>query len=121
MLPWSPLARGRLCRPWASSTSRSQSDPNGDRLYTANAEADRSIVDAVAEIAAARGVSVALAWVFRHPAVTAPIVGATREEHLDDAIAAIDLTLDDAEAARLESAYTPRAVARAGGMSVLTV
>ncbi|HWL42067.1 MAG TPA: aldo/keto reductase [Ilumatobacter sp.] len=114
VLPWSPLARGRLCRAWAASTSRSQNDPNGDRLYTADAESDRSIVDAVAEIAAARGVSmahVALAWVFRHPAVTAPIVGATREEHLDDAIAATDVTLDDAEAARLESAYTPRAVA----------
>lgn len=108
VIPWSPLARGRLTRPWDSSTNRSETDEFGKNLYN---EGDAEIVQSVLDVAEARGVapaSVALAWVLRHPAVTAPIVGASKPHHLDDAVAAIDLELTDDEVARLESAYTPR-------------
>jgi aryl-alcohol dehydrogenase-like predicted oxidoreductase len=109
VIPWSPLARGRLTRPWGDETARSESDAFGNTLY--GEESNHSIVDAVGAIAAERGVSaaqVALAWVLSKPAVTAPIVGATKPEHLADAIAAVDLELSDAELARLEEHYTPR-------------
>src|SRR3954462_5488051 len=95
VIPWSPLARGRLTRDWDASTARSESDRFGSSLYS---DDDRRIVDAVAKIAESRGVSraqVALAWVLRQPAVTAPIVGATKPGHLEDAIAAVDLELSD--------------------------
>ena len=108
VIPWSPLARGRLTRDWDASTARSESDPFGSSLYS---DDDRRIVDAVAKIAESRGVSraqVALAWVLRQPAVTAPIVGATKPGHLEDAIAAVDLELSDDEAAQLEGPYSPR-------------
>jgi aryl-alcohol dehydrogenase-like predicted oxidoreductase len=108
VIPWSPLARGRLTRDWDTTTARSQTDRFGSSLYS---DDDRRIVDAVAKIAESRGVSraqVALAWLLRQPAVTAPIVGATRPQHLEDAIAAVDLTLSDDEAAQLEGPYTPR-------------
>jgi aryl-alcohol dehydrogenase (NADP+) len=111
VIPWSPLARGRLTRPWSSVTSRSETDEFGKALYV---EEDRAIVDAVAAVAAERGVSpaqVALAWVLAQPAVSAPIVGATRPHHLADAVAALDLTLSDDELARLGGPYTVRAVA----------
>ena len=112
VIPWSPLARGRLTRPWGERTNREETD----RLlttgtYTQQQDADRLIVDAVGQIAAERGVSmaqVALAWVRRQPAITSPIVGATKLQHLTDAIAACDLVLTDEEAARLTAAYTPR-------------
>jgi 1-deoxyxylulose-5-phosphate synthase len=107
VIPWSPLARGRLTRAWDASTERSQTDRFGSSLYS---DDDRRIVDAVAKIAESRGVSraqVALAWLLRQPAVTAPIVGATKPEHLEDAIAAVDLELHD-EAAQLEEPYSPR-------------
>ncbi|HEY4226361.1 MAG TPA: aldo/keto reductase [Pseudolysinimonas sp.] len=109
VIPWSPLARGRLTRPWGTETTRTASDAFGTRLYPE--ESDRQIVDAVAAVAAERGVPaarVALAWMLSKPAVTAPIVGATKPEHLADAITAVDLELSDAELARLEEHYTPR-------------
>jgi len=111
VIPWSPLARGRLTRDWDETTARSETDAFGKRLYT---EGDRSIVERVAEIAGERGISraqVALAWVLSKPVVTAPIVGVTKDHHLDDAVAAVDVQLSEEEIARLEEPYTPHAVA----------
>ncbi|HEV7657921.1 MAG TPA: aldo/keto reductase [Mycobacteriales bacterium] len=108
VIPWSPLARGKLTRDWDTTTARSQSDRFASTLY---ADDDRRIVDAVAKVAESRGVSraqVALAWVLRQPAVAAPIIGATRPEHLEDAIKAVDVRLSDDEAAQLEGPYTTR-------------
>jgi 1-deoxyxylulose-5-phosphate synthase len=108
VIPWSPLARGRLTRDWDSTTARSERDRFGSTLYS---DDDRRIVDAVAKIAESRGVAraqVALAWLLHQPAVTAPIVGATRVAHLEDAIAAVELELSDEEAAQLEGPYSPR-------------
>jgi 1-deoxyxylulose-5-phosphate synthase len=108
VIPWSPLARGRLTRDWDTSTARSQADAFATRLYS---DDDRRIVDAVGKIAESRGVSraqVALAWVLRQPPVTAPIIGATKPGHLEDAIAAVDVTLTDDEAGQLEEPYSPR-------------
>jgi aryl-alcohol dehydrogenase-like predicted oxidoreductase len=111
VIPWSPLARGRLARDWDATSARSATDEFGKSLYQ---ESDRDIVDAVAQAAAARGVGrapVALAWLLRNPVVTAPIVGMGRPEHLDDALAALTIELTDDEASRLEKHYTPRSVA----------
>jgi len=111
VIPWSPLARGRLTRPWESQTTRSQSDEFGATLYS---EIDKPIVDAVVRIAAQRGVApaqIALAWVLANPVVTSPIVGATKPHHLDDALAALTLVLDESEIAALEDHYVPHAVA----------
>ncbi|NUP75254.1 MAG: aldo/keto reductase [Sinomonas sp.] len=108
VIPWSPLARGRLTREWGTTTARTESDEFGRRLYH---ESDKAIVDGVGTVADRRGVpraQVALAWVLRNPVVTAPIVGATKSSHLEDAVAALEVALDDAEAAELEGAYTPR-------------
>jgi aryl-alcohol dehydrogenase-like predicted oxidoreductase len=108
VIPWSPLARGRLTRDWDATTARSETDNFGRSLYS---DDDRRIVAAVAKTAESRGISraqVALAWLLRQPAVTAPIVGATKPEHLEDAIAAVGVTLSDDEAAQLEGPYTPR-------------
>ncbi|GAB2933514.1 aldo/keto reductase [Rhodococcus aerolatus] len=107
-IPWSPLARGRLTRPWDTTSARSETDEFGGSLYQ---DGDEKIVDVVTAVAAERGVTpaqVALAWVLRHPVVDAPIVGATKAHHLDDAVAAVDLELSDDECARLEEHYTPR-------------
>ncbi|MFW3172329.1 aldo/keto reductase [Geodermatophilus sp. CPCC 206100] len=112
VIPWSPLARGRLTRDWDEATNRSEQDDFGRRLY--DEAADRAVVERVAEVAAERGVpraQVALAWVLAKPVVTAPIVGVTKDAHLDDAVAAVDLQLTDEEVARLEEPYTPHAVA----------
>jgi aryl-alcohol dehydrogenase-like predicted oxidoreductase len=109
-IPWSPLARGRLTRPWAEQTARSETDEFGRSLY---GEGDRSIVEAVLGVAAKRGVAparVALAWLLGKPGVDAPIVGATKAHHLDDAVAAVDLRFDDSEVGALEECYQPRAV-----------
>jgi aryl-alcohol dehydrogenase-like predicted oxidoreductase len=109
-IPWSPLARGRLTRAWDAQTNRSEHDEFGRSLVS---EFDKPVVDAVLSIANARGVApaqIALAWVLRNPAVSSPIVGATRTEHLDDAIAAVDLSLSDDEAATLEEHYRPHGV-----------
>ncbi|MCH6471903.1 aldo/keto reductase [Sinomonas terrae] len=106
-IPWSPLARGRLAREWGTTTNRTETDQFGRTLYH---ESDKAIVDAVGRVADRRGVAraqVALAWVLRNPVVAAPIVGATKSSHLEDAIAALEIELDDAEAAELEEAYTP--------------
>jgi aryl-alcohol dehydrogenase-like predicted oxidoreductase len=107
-IPWSPLARGRLARAWGITTERSEGDEMGRGLYL---ESDRLIVDAVETVARERGVGmaqVALAWVLRHPVVAAPIVGATKSDHLREAAAAVDLELTDDEVRRLEEAYSPR-------------
>lgn len=114
VIPWSPLARGRLTRDWNSSTPRSETDEFGKTLYL---ESDHLIVDRVAAVAAARGVpraQVALAWVLANPVVTAPIVGATKMVHLQDAAAAVSLTLSAEEVALLEEPYEPHAVAGFG-------
>jgi aryl-alcohol dehydrogenase (NADP+) len=110
VIPWSPLARGRLARPWEESTARSETDEFGRSLYLGS---DRVITERVAEVAATRGVppaQVALAWLLAQPAVTAPIVGATRPEHLEDAIAAVTLELSGAEIAALGEPYQPHGV-----------
>jgi aryl-alcohol dehydrogenase-like predicted oxidoreductase len=107
-IPWSPLAKGRLARPWGTETKRTQTDAMGTRYVGAENE---PIVDAVQQVAQARGVpmaQVALAWVLRHPSVSAPIVGPTKEHHLADAVAALDVRLTDEEVAALEAPYTPR-------------
>ncbi len=112
VIPWSPLARGRLTRSWDEGSERLQTDEFGKTLYVAP-EADRRVVDAVANIAAARGVpkaQVALAWMLGKPYVTAPIVGASRAQHLDDAVAALSLSLTPAEINALEEHYVPHAV-----------
>lgn len=113
VIPWSPLARGRLTRDWDEQTNRSQNDEFGANLYAATAEADRKIVEQVAGIAAKREIpraQVALAWLLNKNVVTAPIVGATKLHHFDDAAAAVSIKLDPQEISQLESAYVPRAV-----------
>ncbi|MER5876124.1 MULTISPECIES: aldo/keto reductase [unclassified Streptomyces] len=110
VLPWSPLARGRLTRDWDTATERSRNDDFGRKLYQ---EGDREIVDAVARIAADRGVPrarVALAWLLGRNTVTAPIVGATKPSHIDDAVAALDVELTDKETEQLEQPYAPREI-----------
>jgi aryl-alcohol dehydrogenase-like predicted oxidoreductase len=110
-IPWSPLARGKLTRDWDASTTRSETDEFGKRLYH---DDDRLIADTVATIAEERGVpraQVALAWVAAHPAVSAPIVGATKASHIDDAVAAVDLVLTEDERKRLAADYQPHAPA----------
>jgi aryl-alcohol dehydrogenase-like predicted oxidoreductase len=111
VIPWSPLARGHLTRDWNATTMRSGTDKFGQGLYHQAEEASRKIVDAVAAIANERGVSraqVALAWLLQKPAVTAPIVGVTKPEHLTDAIAAVDLKLSNDELRKLEEPYLPQ-------------
>ena len=110
VIPWSPLARGFLTRDPSESSTRKETDEFGKTLY---GTADRGVIDAVARIAAERGVpraQIALAWVSKHPAVSAPIVGATRPEHLTDAIASLDIRLTPDEIRELEAPYTPQPV-----------
>ena len=111
VIPWSPLARGRLTRDWDATTARSETDDFGRKLYQPE---DRLIVDQVGRIADDRGVAraqVGLAWMLSKPVITAPIVGATKLEHLQDAVKAVDLVLTADEIALLEESYTPHAVA----------
>ena len=114
VIPWSPLARGRVARPWdeqGSGTRGAGTDQLLDRLYHQDEDSNRAIVDAVARIAEARGVTmaqVALAWVASKPVVAAPIVGATKPHHIDDAVAGVALELTAEEIAALEAPYTPR-------------
>ncbi len=113
VLPWSPLARGRLTRDWGETSNRMETDEFGKTLYAATEDADRKIVERVAEIAAKRGVpraQVALAWVAQKPFVTAPIVGASKPHHLDDAVAALSLKLTPEEISSLEEPYVPHPV-----------
>ena len=113
VMPWSPMARGRLTRPWDSTTARTETDEFGRGLYANTADADRQVVEAVGRVATARGVpmaQVALAWVLGQSAITAPIVGATRLAQLDDAVAALALRLTPDEVAALEAPYVPHAV-----------
>ena len=113
VIPWSPLARGRLTRDWRETSQREATDEVGKRLYTAAVDADRAVIDAVAAVAAARGVpraQVALAWVIQKAGVTAPIIGASRAGHLEDAVAALDLRLTADECAALEAPYVPHPV-----------
>jgi aryl-alcohol dehydrogenase-like predicted oxidoreductase len=113
VLPWSPLARGRLTRPWDEATERARTDEFGKKLYAATADADRRVVERVAQVAARRGVPravIALAWLLKNPVVTAPIVGASKLQHLEDAVAALSLTLTTEEIAELEAPYVPHPV-----------
>jgi 1-deoxyxylulose-5-phosphate synthase len=113
VIPWSPLARGTLTRPWGTQTDRAEKDEFGKTLYQQTVESDKKVVDAVAAIAEARGIpraQVALAWVAQQPAVTAPIVGATKPNHLDDAAAAVELELTDDELTQLTEHYVPHAI-----------
>jgi aryl-alcohol dehydrogenase-like predicted oxidoreductase len=115
ILPWSPLARGRLTRDWNVTSERSETDQVGKKLYSAMADADRKVVERLSEIAANRGVSraqLALAWVLQKEPVTAPIIGATKLHHLDDAVAALSLKLSAKEIASLEEIYVPHPVER---------
>jgi aryl-alcohol dehydrogenase-like predicted oxidoreductase len=112
IIPWSPLARGKLARPWTTQapTLRDQTDPVSVGLYKRNEELDRAIVDRLTELAAAKGLpqaQVALAWLLSKPAVTSAIVGTTKLEQLDDALAAVEVTLSPAEIAALEEPYRP--------------
>ena len=115
VLPWSPLARGRLTRAWESqsSTTRSQTDEYGKKIYSGTEGADKPIVDRVGEIAEARGITraqIALAWLFHQPAVTAPIVGATKPHHLEEAVGALAIKLSEAEIEALEAPYVPHPI-----------
>ncbi|HZV94180.1 MAG TPA: aldo/keto reductase [Caldimonas sp.] len=113
VIPWSPLARGRLTRPWDETTTRSESDGFGRSLVARSADADRKVVEALGAVATRLDrprAQVALAWVLAKPEVTSPIVGATKIEHLDDAIAALSLALSPGDVAELEAPYVPHAV-----------
>jgi aryl-alcohol dehydrogenase-like predicted oxidoreductase len=116
VLPWSPLARGRLARaPEAqSSTTRGQTDEYGKKLYSGTEELDKQVIDRVGEVAKARDIpraQIALAWLLHKPAITAPIVGATKSHHLEEAVAAVDVKLSDAEIEALEAPYVPHRIA----------
>jgi aryl-alcohol dehydrogenase-like predicted oxidoreductase len=114
VIPWSPLARGKLTRDWDEQTARSETDEFGKTLYKANVEADREIVSTVKKIGEARGISraqVALAWMLQKPNISAPIVGASKMAHLEDAVAAVSVKLSEEEVNRLESPYRPQAIA----------
>ena len=113
VIPWSPLARGRLARPWGEHTPRIATDTFGAGLFAHTEDNDRRVADALATVAAARGATraqVALAWLLRKPGITAPIVGASKPGHFDDVVAALKIELSDAEVAALEAPYLPHAV-----------
>ena len=114
VVPWSPLARGRLTRDWDDISERSKTDAFGSTLSTQAVDADRKIVEEVARIAKARGVpraQVALAWVAQKRGVTAPIIGASKPQHLTDAVAALSLRLTEDEIKALEAPYVPHRIA----------
>ncbi|KAF0185708.1 MAG: aldo/keto reductase [Alphaproteobacteria bacterium] len=112
VIPWSPLARGRLAREPDAKTVRVETDRFDKFLYARTEEADRRVIDRVGEIAKERGLpraQIALAWLLAKPEVTAPIVGATKPGHLEDAIAAVEVKLSTEEIARLQEPYIPHA------------
>ncbi len=114
VIPWSPLARGRLTRPWQSETTqRSETDRFGNTMYSKTEEADRKVVEALTELSKKRGLpqaQLALGWMLAKPGITAPIVGATKPHHLEDAVAALSVKLTAEEIAALEAAYVPHPV-----------
>ena len=114
VIPWSPLARGRLTRAWQSETTkRAETDFFGNRMYSTTEEADRKVVDALGVLAEKRGIlraQLALAWLLAKPGVTAPIVGASKPHHLEDAVAALSVKLSAEEIAELEAPYVPHPV-----------
>jgi aryl-alcohol dehydrogenase-like predicted oxidoreductase len=119
VIPWSPLARGKLTRDWDEKTARSETDEFGKLIYAATAEQDQKVVAAVAAVSEERGTpraQVALAWLLQKPGITAPIVGVTKESQLTDAVAALDVTLSAEEVERLEAPYVPHPVV---GLSVM--
>ena len=113
VIPWSPLARGRLARPWGQSSSRMQTDAYGASLFDRTVQLDAPVAQALDALAARRGLphaQLALAWVLQVPGVSAPIIGASRPQHLDDAVAALDLRLTADEVAQLQAPYQPHPV-----------
>jgi aryl-alcohol dehydrogenase-like predicted oxidoreductase len=114
VIPWSPLARGRLTRPWQSEpTKRLQTDAFGNSMYSRTEEADRKVIDALGALSEQRAIpraQLALAWLLNKPGVTAPIVGATKPHHLEDAVAALTVKLTTEEIAALEAPYIPHPV-----------
>ncbi len=119
VIPWSPLARGKLTRPWSDTpqTERAETDAFGKTLYRNTDDADRKVVERTAQVAEARGVpmaQVALAWLLQKPGITSPIIGATKPHHLEDAAAALSLSLSAEEVKSLEEPYVPHPV---GGFS----
>ena len=114
VIPWSPLARGRLARPWQSETTkRSETDRFGNTMYAMTEEADQKVVEALTALAQKRGVpqaQLALAWMLGRPGITAPIVGATKPNHLEDAVTALSVKLTPEEMAGLEAPYVPHPV-----------
>ena|ERR1017187_844326 len=112
ILPWIPLARGRLARPWdgPSSTNRTASDETAARLYSETEAEDKNVIDAVGVVADARGLTraqVALAWLLQQPGVTAPVIGAAKPIHLDEALSALSIQLQPDDCAALERLYVP--------------
>ena len=113
VIPWSPQARGKLTRDWDYTSIRTETDEAFRRLFAKTEDADRRVVDRVAQVAAARGIpraQVVLAWLLAKPVITAPIVGATKLQHLDDALASVQIKLSEEEIALLEEPYFPHAV-----------
>ncbi len=113
VIPWSPLARGKLTRPWDASTERAETDEFGKTLYKSTEDSDKQVVERVAALAEARGLpraQIALAWLLHQSAVTAPIVGATKMSHLEDAVAALSVSLSPEEIKSLEEPYVPHPV-----------
>jgi aryl-alcohol dehydrogenase-like predicted oxidoreductase len=112
VIPWSPQARGKLSRDWDYTSARTATDSAFGRLFGKTDEADKRVADRVAKVAKARGIpraQIALAWLLAKPVITAPIVGATKLEHLDDAIAAVEVGLSSEEITALEEPYVPHA------------
>jgi 1-deoxyxylulose-5-phosphate synthase len=113
LIPWSPLARGRLTRDWDDKTARSESDEFGKKLYAQTAYDDQKIVEQVGKVAAARELpkaQIALAWVLKKPTVVSPIIGATKPHHVEDAVAALKVDLTSEEVKLLEEPYVPHPV-----------
>jgi 1-deoxyxylulose-5-phosphate synthase len=114
VIPWSPLARGRLTREWGTQTTRSQSDAFGSHLYRETEEADRRVINALGTVADRSGrtrAQVALGWLLSKPGVTSPIIGATKRSHLEDALAALEVKLSEEDIAEIEAPYVPHLVA----------
>ena len=113
VIPWSPLARGRLTRDWDDETERSKTDEFGRKMFATMPDADRQVVEAVKNVAERRELpraQIALAWMLHKPVITAPIVGATKMQHLDDAVAAVSVKLSEEEIAELEAPYVPHPI-----------